>query len=109
MDSGKGCSKPPIIDPLKHKPKKTSLTRWMGLGSFLGDLLSVSQLLILFSSFIHSFFGILNLNSMKTILAIAFSVFQELSTAHRENQPTQELYTIMRIINSNFTPGRVNL
>lgn len=75
----------------------------------LGDLLSVSQLF--FSSpFSHSFFLSLefrfNINSNKTSLAIAYSVFQELSTAHRDNRPIQEFYTIMRTIGTSSPPWR---
>lgn len=52
----------------------------------LGDLLSVSQLFS-FLSFFLSLEFIFNINSNKTSLAIAYSVFQQLSTAHRDNRP----------------------
>ena len=52
----------------------------------LGDLLSVSQLFS-FLSFFLSLEFIFNINSNKTSLAIAYSVFQKLSTAHRDNRP----------------------
>ena len=50
-----------------------------------------------FASFLSLEF-IFNIHSNKTSLAIAYSVFQELSTAHRDNRPIQEFYTIMRTI-----------
>lgn len=52
------------------------------------------------SPFSHSFF-LYNLDSISiltrpTSLAIAYLVFQELSTAYRDNRPILEFYTIMR-------------
>ena len=56
MDSGKVLTEPPIFDPLKLKPNKSTLTRGRCLGSLLGDLLLVTKILLLFSflSFILS-------------------------------------------------------
>jgi hypothetical protein len=45
-------------------------------------------------------------SSPKTSLAIAYSVFLELSTAHRDNRPIQELYKIMRTIGTSSPPWR---
>lgn len=59
--------------------------------------------LVWFVSFLSLEF-IFNIHSNKTSLAIAYSVFQELSTAHRDNRPIQEFYTIMRTIGSSSPP-----
>ena len=56
-----------------------------------------------FASFLSLEF-IFNIHSNKTSLAIAYSVFQELSTAHRDNRPIQEFYTIMRTIDWHRLP-----